>query len=227
MVDGTTHYPKEIAGAIIAVMRSLGTLAKGNENKFDKYNYASIDDFIQFVRGHCIDAGLFITMSEATEPKLVDVQKKDGKPMAMWWGQYSFTLGHESGQGYGPILKTVMVQASGAQSAGSAQSYAMKQFMRSQFLIPTGDGDDPDKEKVEISAQGQNETDLQRKAGRIRREILKAFNADDLDLAWSDNSVTIDEIKRVSDTAYDFLNGEFERRKREFEAVDNTPLRAG
>ncbi len=227
MAESTTHYPKEIAGAIIAVMRSLGTLAKGNENKFDKYDYASIDDFIHFVRGHCIDAGLFITVSEEGEPKLVDVQKKDGKPMAMWWGRYAFTLGHESGAGYGPILKTVMVQASGAQSAGSAQSYAMKQFMRSQFLIPTGDGDDPDKEKTEISAQGQNETDLQRKAGRIRREILKAFNTDDLDLAWSDNSVTIDEIKRVSDTAYDFLKGEFERRKREFETVDNTPLRAG
>ncbi|OWQ97984.1 ERF family protein [Sphingopyxis witflariensis] len=218
MADLTPNYPPAVASAVIAVMRSLGTLAKGNENKFDKYDYASIDDFIHFVRGHCIAAGLFIEPNEAAEAKLVDVAKKDGKPMAMWWSRFAFYLVHESGERAGPIFKTVMVQANGAQAAGSAQSYAMKQFMRGQFMIPTGDADDPDKISVDISAQGQSETDLQRQAGRIRRSILTAQDLNELGLAWSDNSVNIDHIRRVSDTAYDFLVSEYEKRKTVLEA---------
>lgn len=218
MADLAPNYPPAVASAVIAVMRSLGTLAKGNENKFDKYDYASIDDFIHFVRGHCIDAGLFIEPNEAAEAKLVDVAKKDGKPMAMWWSRFAFYLVHESGERAGPIFKTVMVQANGAQAAGSAQSYAMKQFMRGQFMIPTGDADDPDKISVDISAQGQSETDLQRQAGRIRRSILTAQDLNELGLAWSDNSVNIDHIRRVSDTAYDFLVSEYEKRKTVLEA---------
>lgn len=213
MADSTPHYPPAVSKAVIAVMRSLGTLAKANDNKFDKYQYASIDDFIQFVRGHCADAGLFIEPNEADEARLVDVAKKDGKPMAMWWARFAFYLVHEGGERAGPIYKTVMVQANGAQAAGAAQSYALKQFMRGQFMIPTGDADDPDKSSLDISAQGQSETDLQRQASRIRRAILTAQDLNELGLAWSDNSVNIDHIKRVSETAYDFLRSEYDKRK--------------
>lgn len=199
----------DVHGAIVQVMASLGTLYKANENKFDKYAYASIDDFILFVRGHCTDAGLYIEQDEL-EAKLVDVSKKDGKPMAMWWAQFAFTVRHVGGSSIGPIRRSVMVQANGAQAAGSAQSYAMKQFMRSQFLIPTGDGDDPDKTSTEISAErGDNETDLQRVAGRIRREFLKAVTLDQLKEAWAANAVDLDHIKRVSETASEFLLKEY------------------
>ena len=37
-----------------------------------------------------------------------------------------------------------MVPARGAQAFGAAQSYALKQFMRSLFQIPTGDREDAD-----------------------------------------------------------------------------------
>lgn len=212
-------FPKPIAEAVIKVMAALGTLAKANENKFDKYNFASIDDFIEFVRPHMIEAGLFILLDEADAPKLVDVAKKDGKPMAMWWAPFEYYIVTADGSSAGPFRKTVMVQASGAQSSGSAQSYAEKQIMRSLFKIPTREGDDPDKEKVEISARkGENETDLQRVAGRIRRKLLTAASVDDLGLAWADNSIDIDHIKRVSDTAYNFLKQEYDRRKAELEA---------
>lgn len=227
-----TAFPEPIAKAVIQVMASLGTLVKGNENKFDKYNFASIDDFIEFVRPHTIDAGLFIIPNEADEPRLVDVTKKDGKPMAMWWSRFAFQLVHVSGASYGPIYKTVMVQASGAQSAGSAQSYAEKQLMRGLFKIPTRDGDDPDKVSVDISAErGDRETDLQRVAGRIRRALLTAKDVDELGLVWSDNAVDIDHIKRVSDTAHDFLKKEYDRKKAELSGTGDewksNPLRAG
>lgn len=205
----------DIHAGIIAVMASLGTLDKANENKFDKYDYASIDDFIHFVRGHCFSAGIYIEQDEI-EAKLVDVAKKDGKPMAMWWATFAFTVRHQGGTHIGPIRKSVMVQANGAQAAGSAQSYALKQFMRSMFLIPTGDADDPDKEKTEISAErGDNETDLQKKAGRIRREFLRAVMLEDLKQAWAANAVDLDHIKRVSETAHEFLLKEYNAKHEE------------
>lgn len=203
----------DVHAGIIEVMSSLGTLSKDNQNKFDKYDYASIDDFIAFVRKHCFRAGIYIVQDE-DEARLVDVAKKDGKPMAMWWARYAFTVRHIGGTDIGPIRRSVMVQANGAQAAGSAQSYALKQFMRSQFLIPTGDADDPDKEKTEISTQsGSNETDLQKTAGRIRREILKAETLDELAKAWTDNAVHLDHIGRVSDTAHEFLLKEYHARE--------------
>src|SRR5690606_26576059 len=115
--DQAVKAPTNVHEAIIAVMSSLGTLSKDNENKFDKYEYASIDDFIHFVRDHCWKAGLYIEQDEV-EAKLVDVAKKDGKPMAMWWAKYAFTVRHVGGTSLGPIHRTVMVQASGAQSSG-------------------------------------------------------------------------------------------------------------
>ena len=222
MATGTAppSFPKPIAEAVIKVMSSLGTLVKGNDNKFDKYKFASIDDFIEFVRPHMIEANLFILLDEAEPPRLVDVAKKDGKPMAMWWAPFQYWLVTSDGAMAGPYRKTVMVQASGAQSSGSAQSYCEKQIMRSLFKIPTREGDDPDKEKTEISAErGDKETDLQRVAGRIRRAILTSLSIDDLSLAWSDNAIDLDHIKRVSETAHEFLTSEYNRRKKELETA--------
>lgn len=222
--DTAVNQTEDIHAGIIAVMSSLGTLYKANENKFDKYTYASIDDFIAFVRGHCFEAGIYISQDEL-DAKLVDVAKKDGKMMAMWWAQFAFTVHHIGGTSLGPIRRSVMVQANGAQAAGSAQSYALKQFMRSQFLIPTGDSDDPDKISTDISAQsGDRETDLQRKAGRIRKEILRSDTLDDLALAWADNSVDIDQIKRVSETAHEFLLKEYHTREQVIKAKHMTDL---
>ena len=220
MVDPTpqTAFPQAIAQAVLEVMGKLGTLAEKHKNtEQGKYNYASIDDFIAHVRGPCIDAGLFIIPNEADEARLSDMTTSKG-PRAMWQSRFAFTLVHKSGESYGPIYKTVMVYATGAQSAGSAQSYALKQFMRGLFQIKTGDDDDPDREKIEIRHSGDQETDLQKQAGRIRKEILAANDLNDLGLAWSDNSVTLDHIKLRSETAYDFLTKEYHRKKELLEA---------
>lgn len=224
--DNEKDQAMNVHTAIVAVMASLGTLYKANENKFDKYSYASIDDFIAFVRGHCFEAGIYIAQDEL-EAKLVDVAKKDGKPMAMWWATFAFTVHHVGGTSLGPIRRSVMVQANGAQAAGSAQSYALKQFMRGQFLIPTGDGDDPDRVSVEISAErGANETDLQRKAGGIRRQFLKAVTVEELKLAWQDNAVDLDHIKRVSETAHEFLAKEYHNRHTTLEEAERQKAQA-
>jgi hypothetical protein len=216
--QAVTAFPPELAKAILKVMGALGTLAKEHENKGQGgYTYASIDDFIDHVRGPCIDAEMFIIPNEAEPSRLVDVIDKNGKPVAMWWSRFAFTFVHSSGAAYGPVYKTVLVQALGAQSAGAAQSYAMKQLDRGIFQIKTGDDDDPDKEQTPIRSRGEEETNLQQQASRIRRAMLTAKDLDDLGLIWSDNSVTLDHIKLRSETAYDFLVGEYNRRKTEME----------
>src|SRR5438270_445299 len=61
--DTQNHsFPPAVAKAVVQVMKSLGTLAKDNERNDSgaRYSYASIDDFIQHVRGHCGEAGLAI-----------------------------------------------------------------------------------------------------------------------------------------------------------------------
>lgn len=217
--------PSNVEEGILAVMAALGTLAKDRTGKGVNYSFASIDDFIEHVRSHCYEAGVFIVQDEI-EARMVDVSKSDGKTMAMWWATYEFTVRHVGGTSIGPIKRSVMVQAFGAQSCGAAMAYALKQFMRSLFLIPTGEAD-PDEVKTPISANtGANETDLQRKASRIRREFLKCHMLDDLKEAWAANSVDLDHIKRVSETAHEFLLKEYHARHETLETKERQMAQA-
>lgn len=200
-------------------MRSIGTLEKGQENKFDHYDYASIDDFIQHVRGHCADAGLAIIPDEARDAETQEVSKKDGKPMVIWNARFGFILIHEEGESFGPIYKTVAVQFNGAQAAGSAQSYALKQLMRGLFLIKTGDNDDPDKKGLDISSKGEQQTDLQKLANSIRKKIQSADDVAALGLVWNDCEIDRELIRGASATAHEFLEKEYHRRKDELENV--------
>jgi hypothetical protein len=198
-------------------MKALGTLSKERENTFDHYEYASIDDFIDHVRGPMIEAGLFIIPSEAREAETHEVTKKDGKPMVIWSARFAFTLVHESGESYGPIYKTVPVQYNGAQAAGSSQSYALKQLQRGLFLIKTGDKDDPDKEKIDISSKGEQQTDLQKTANTIRKKIREADDPAKLGLVWSDCEMEREMIRGASQSAHDFLEKEYRQRAKELE----------
>lgn len=198
--------PSSISKAIVGVIKALGTLSKEQTNDFDRYEYASIDDFIKFVRGDAAQSGLFFIPQEAREPELRELQTKKGTPLMMWCSRFGFIIGHEDGSLYGPIYKTVMVQASGAQAAGSAQSYALKQLMRALFLIPTGDKDDPDKmENAEFSAKQEQTNILQQEAQRIKRALDAADTEKKVRGVWGGNSITLGDIKVKSETGFKFL----------------------
>ena len=51
---------------------------------------------------------------------------------------------HESGESTEPSGMDVMLPLTGAQTSGSAQSYALKQFLRGLLMISTGEKDDAD-----------------------------------------------------------------------------------
>jgi hypothetical protein len=53
-------------------------------------------------------------------------------------------MAHSSGEETKPVTTIVSLPITGAQTSGSAQSYALKQYLRGLFLIATGERDDPD-----------------------------------------------------------------------------------
>lgn len=219
MADVAPNFPPAIAKAVVQVMKALGTLAKDQQRDdyAAKYSYASIDDFIQHVRGHCGEAGLAIIPDEARDAETREITTSKGKPAVMWSARFAFHLIHESGETFGPIHKSVEVHHTGAQSSGSAQSYALKQLMRGLFLIPTGDADDPDKSGVDIASKGEQQTDLQKTASAIRKRIREASDLADLGLKWSDSELEREMIRGASTTAHDFLEKEYRQRAKELE----------
>jgi hypothetical protein len=123
-------------------MAAMKRLAKDSRNAEQKYDFASVDDFLAMTGPIMAENGLFIHMDEAG----VDNFERQGKYGITHWARYDFTLTvwHESGQSLPPASRSVEVIRSGAQAAGSAQSYVLKQFQRALFNIPTGDKDDAD-----------------------------------------------------------------------------------
>lgn len=132
----------EVLAATAKAMAAIKKVAKDGRNEHDKYNFASIDDFLAMVNPICAEAGLIFHMEEAG---IEDFTRKgkfgENAWMRMAW---AITVYHVSGQSLPPVKRTVEVLRNGAQAYGSAQSYALKQFLRSYLLIATGDKDDAD-----------------------------------------------------------------------------------
>ena len=143
----STAMPPEIAKAVCAVMGDVPKLAKGDKNTHGNYNFASIDDFLEAVRPLCAKHGLIIIQDEESFD-VREAANKDGKTTATWLMlRWRFTLAHSSGVVWErQFTRTSMVLAAmGAQAFGAAQSYALKQYMRSLFQIATGEkGEDAD-----------------------------------------------------------------------------------
>ncbi len=176
--------PKEVAEAISAVMAGMDKLPKGERNNHGGYDFASIDAFLAAMNPICAKAGLFILQNEED----VEVMPpENGKKVGTLRAVFSHTLCHKSGASAPPVRRSVMVQATGAQAFGSAQSYALKQFLRSTFMVATGDKDDPDFQKGEdlptkSSAQAKRDGDFE----AIKKELDAASTLKELAAVWKD-----------------------------------------
>jgi hypothetical protein len=130
----TKQCPKEVAEAIFKVQQLVRRIGHDAQNDFAKYAYVSIDRYYESVRPWLNEAGLLIIPNE-----IESGLSPDGKTLKMI---FEFTLMHESGAVWEcPLRRTVYLQYTGAQSCGSALSYAEKFVMRTLFKIPTGEKD--------------------------------------------------------------------------------------
>ena len=141
MSDTIHEEPRggQLLTAIAKAMSEVTRLAKSEKNTEQKYSFASVDDFLSMAGPICAKNGIIIDMDESgCEPF-----ERQGKYGPSYWVKVTFeiTVWHVSGESLPKRKRTVEVIRTGAQSFGSAQSYALKQFLRALLMIPTGDPD--------------------------------------------------------------------------------------
>lgn len=126
------NCPKVISNALHQVQGKVTRLVHDSENQFANYHYVSIDAYYEAVRPWLTEAGLMLIPNER-EAQI----SPDGKTQKV---VFEFWVMHKDGEIWEvPIQRTVYLPYTGAQSSGSALSYAEKFVMRTLFKIPTGE----------------------------------------------------------------------------------------
>lgn len=143
MASNHTLFPKaQVLGAVVLAKSKIRRLAKADRNLEEAYAFTSIDSFLEHINPICVEAGLVILMDEVAVADGGSGARQSAEP----WLRitYDITLAHISGETLGPFRRHVDIARSGPQAFGAAQSYVLKQFLRAQFQIATGEADDPD-----------------------------------------------------------------------------------
>lgn len=126
--------PPTMAAAILAAQLDMPSLKKEDRNNFAKYFFVSIDSYYEKVPPIAAKHGLFWQAHE-----LSFELSPDGKNIAVTYG---FDLYYKDGTCLPNYSKvTVIHPIQGAQTAGSALSYAEKLLMRTMFKVVTGEED--------------------------------------------------------------------------------------
>lgn len=147
--------PPEIASRVLLVMRAVGKIAKESKNAQGNYQYASVDAFLEMVNPACAEAGLIIAPIELScdLTEFESSNDRGTKTRRQLTFKYNFMLIAEDGTSWcnERDVRTVTVEATGAQASGAAQSYALKQYERALFQIATGDDDADAADKLQAS----------------------------------------------------------------------------
>jgi ERF superfamily len=149
--------PPEVAAAVIRVKKKVRSLGHDETNKFAGYKYVSVDKFYEEIGRLMAEAGLFVVIDEiSVSSERRETDNDNGQVKVAVWitSAYELFLYHESGAGYGPIHRTIMVKATGPQAFGSGMSYVEKYFLRTLFKVPTGDDDADAHRPDQIPARG-------------------------------------------------------------------------
>ena len=129
----------KINTALARAMIEVQKLSKDDRNAHGNYSFASIDKFLDACRPILAAHGLHPNIDGVASDTFMAGSNK-------LWGKFSYRISmhHESGQSTEPSGMDVMLPLTGAQTSGSAQSYALKQYLRGLLLISTGEKDDVD-----------------------------------------------------------------------------------
>jgi hypothetical protein len=142
----------EIAKAVVLVMGQAQRLEQTERNAHGNYKFASIDGFLDMMRP--------LLAGQELAPAWQQVECKylpagPGDKNAWIYLRCHFYLLHTGGTIWGPFERSVMCMMLGSQSFGSAQSYALKQWLRAQFMLSTGDKEDADFNPQEFGSNKQ------------------------------------------------------------------------
>lgn len=129
-----TAIGKATAASLLKTASEIPNLEKDNENKFGKYSYVSIDDYYSKVASIANKNGLGWVCKE----REYSFRKEENAVIFT----YDFDLYSAAGDYIENFTTfTVVHPIQGAQSSGSAASYAEKMFMRTVFKVRTGELD--------------------------------------------------------------------------------------
>ena len=130
----TRQLSKATSALLLKIASEIPNLEKENENKFGKYSYVSIDDYYSKVASIANKHGVGWVCRETQ----CDFRKEDNAVIFT----YGFDLYSSNGEYIEDFTNfTVVHPIQGAQSSGSAASYAEKMFMRTVFKVRTGEQD--------------------------------------------------------------------------------------
>lgn len=131
--------PSKIDAALATIAAGVKRLAKEDRNAHGGYQFAGIDDFLEMTGKLCASSGVSVLMDEEQCEVIPDFfSTKSGRVAALHM-RFAFYLRCE-GEQVGPYRRSIMVPSNmGSQAFGAGQSYALKQFLRATFQIPTGD----------------------------------------------------------------------------------------
>jgi len=98
--------------------------------------------------------GLEIGMSE-NGFELREIERSSGKKTLVAVVSFSLALRHVSGERDGPESTTVVLPYTGAQTTGSARSYAIKEWIKTRFLASSGDMHDEQDLRAQSEFMGE------------------------------------------------------------------------
>lgn len=133
MDDKLEQKNKQVIFALVIKTASMiPSLEKGNKNEYGKYDYVSIDDYYKEVASIALKNGLGWIVREVSS----EIKEKSILYV------YEFDLYSDTGA-FSPVVSRLSVvhPIQGAQTSGSALSYAEKLFMRTLFKVRTGELD--------------------------------------------------------------------------------------
>ena len=204
----------KINTALASAMKEVQKLPKDDRNEHGNYSFASIDKFLDACRPILAAHGLHPNIDGVASDTFMAGSNK-------LWGKFSYRISmhHESGESTEPSGMDVMLPLTGAQTSGSAQSYALKQYLRGLLMISTGEKDDPDfyqpapKDGVdgvvsEVSSKTPEELEAQIKS----KKTLVALNQ------WNqDNAAEITRLQNENTDAFQRLYSVWQEKEKEIQ----------
>lgn len=138
LYPGATVASPKLAEAITAVIAECADkpLAKNERNEFAKYNYVSIDQVLEYIVPIAVKYGLsWCWYEESSDVKQVG-------PSNCIAYKFVFSMRHSSGEEWRDHTAiTIYHPLQGAQTSGSAASYAEKLYCRQMFKLRYGEPD--------------------------------------------------------------------------------------
>ena len=127
-----------LTDALVSTTLSIPSLKKADYNKHGNYAFVSIDKFYEAVGAIAAKNGIAWTVREESVGEIQYVGPKQNPVV-----RFTFAADvYFGGMIYNDFWKGSIIHPyQGAQTAGSALSYADKIFMRTTFKVQTGEGD--------------------------------------------------------------------------------------